>query len=384
MNTRPGEVQLPFYAKFSLVLLMLFIIGWIIYLGSGIIMPLLLSVFCAILLRPVVIFLTSRLRFPHVLAVLTSVILFLILIAALIFFISSQVSDFTNDLPRIRENLGKHYRALQDWVSGHLHISTSRQENYIRNITENNSNHLVGNTLTGFSITLLHTILVPIFTFLVLFYRNLFKKFLSRLVRRRNQQTLVAIMMEVKIVVQSYLVGLLIEMGIVAALLSGGLILFGVQYAILIGVISALLNLIPYVGMLCATIVALVAASINSTAFTVSLEVMGVYLGVHLLDTNFLMPKIVASKVRINALASIVGVYVGSELAGMGGMFLALPTIAILKVIFDRIDGLKPWGFLMGDRLPKSYEWTTHVRHRKRETKEEKVAREAKKGGNKI
>src|ERR1051326_158490 len=118
MNTRPGEVQLPFYAKFSLVLLMLFIIGWIIYLGSGIIMPLLLSVFCAILLRPVVIFLTSRLRFPHVLAVLTSVILFLILIAALIFFISSQVSDFTNDLPRIRENLGKQYPVPAGWWEG--------------------------------------------------------------------------------------------------------------------------------------------------------------------------------------------------------------------------------------------------------------------------
>ncbi|HEY6160921.1 MAG TPA: AI-2E family transporter [Bacteroidia bacterium] len=384
MNARPNEVQLPFYARFCLVLLLLFIIGWTVYLGSGIIMPLLLSVFCAILLRPVVVFLTNRLRFPHVLAALTAVILFLILIGAVIFFISSQVSDFTNDLPRIRENLGKHYRELQDWVSEHLHISSSRQENYIRNITKDNSNHLVGNTLAGFSITLLHAILLPIFTFLILFYRNLFKKFLSRLVRRRNQQTLVAIVMEVKVVVQSYIVGLLIEMGIVAALISGGLVLFGVQYALLIGVISALLNLIPYVGMLCATIVGLVTASINSTEFTVSLEVMGVYLAVHLLDTNFLMPKVVASKVRINALASIVGVYVGSELAGMGGMFLAIPTIAILKVIFDRIEGLKPWGILMGDRLPRSYDWSSHERYRKRETKEEKVAREVKKGGNKI
>jgi predicted PurR-regulated permease PerM len=58
---------------------------------------------------------------------------------------------------------------------------------------------------------------------------------------------------------------------------------------------------------------------------------------------------IVGSKVRINALAAIVGVLVGGALCGIAGMFLSIPGLAVLKVIFDRINGLKPYGMLLGD-----------------------------------
>jgi hypothetical protein len=66
---------------------------------------------------------------------------------------------------------------------------------------------------------------------------------------------------------------------------------------------------------------------------------------------------IVSSKVEINAFVSIVGIIIGGAIAGVSGMFLALPILAILKVIFDRIESLEPWGYLMGDHLPKTYTW---------------------------
>jgi hypothetical protein len=78
---------------------------------------------------------------------------------------------------------------------------------------------------------------------------------------------------------------------------------------------------------------------------------------VQFLDNNILVPLIVSSKVKINALVSIVGIIIGGALAGVSGMFLAIPIIAVLKVIFDRIDGLKPWGILLGDNLTKTFEW---------------------------
>jgi predicted PurR-regulated permease PerM len=61
------------------------------------------------------------------------------------------------------------------------------------------------------------------------------------------------------------------------------------------------------------------------------------------------MPYVVSSKVRINALVSIIGVLIGGALAGISGMFLSIPGIAILKAIFDRVEGLKPWGDILGD-----------------------------------
>src|SRR5690606_11797801 len=74
---------------------------------------------------------------------------------------------------------------------------------------------------------------------------------------------------------------------------------------------------------------------------------------VQFLDNNILMPRIVGSKVRINALGTIVGVLVGGAIAGVSGMFLSLPIIAVMKIVFDRSDMFKPWGVLLGDEIPK-------------------------------
>jgi predicted PurR-regulated permease PerM len=84
---------------------------------------------------------------------------------------------------------------------------------------------------------------------------------------------------------------------------------------------------------------------------------------VQFIDNNFLMPMIVGSKVRINALVTIVGVLVGGALCGVPGMFLSIPGLAVLKVIFDRVNGLKPFGMLLGDDVP--VEKTKRVRAKK-------------------
>lgn len=149
----------------------------------------------------------------------------------------------------------------------------------------------------------------------------------------------------------------MIEMGIVAVLTTVGLMIIGVPYAILLGTITAILNLIPYIGILVAGCISIVVALTNSTEVSVVVGVIVVNAVVQLFDNNFLIPKIVASKVKINALVSIVAVFVGGALAGVIGMFLAIPLSAMLKVIFDRINGLEPWGILMGDDMPKTYEW---------------------------
>ena len=70
---------------------------------------------------------------------------------------------------------------------------------------------------------------------------------------------------------------------------------------------------------------------------------------VQIIDNNMLMPLVVGNKIRINALAIISVVLVGGELAGVAGMFLAIPGIAVMKVIFERVKSLKPWATLLGD-----------------------------------
>lgn len=350
----------PFYLRLALVLLSLSIIVIILYIGSNIIMPLLLATLFAILLRPVVVFFNKKLHIPHVIAVLTAVLLFVIFVISIIFFISWQVTDFVEDWPKIQYNMRANYENLQRWIKDSFNISYKKQETYLesmKNDSLNNKKELVGNTLSTFSSTILNLVLIPLYTFLILLYRNLFKKFLSKLVAQKNHPTLVDILSEIKLVVQSYIVGLLIEMGIVAVLTTIGLMIIGVPYAILLGTITAVLNLIPYIGILCAGAISILVALTNFTDFSTALGVIVVNSVVQLIDNNFLVPKVVASKVKLNALVSIIAVFIGGAIGGVMGMFLAIPMSAILKVIFDRIEDLKPWGYLFGDDMPKTYEW---------------------------
>ncbi|HOZ86650.1 MAG TPA: AI-2E family transporter, partial [Bacteroidia bacterium] len=126
---------------------------------------------------------------------------------------------------------------------------------------------------------------------------------------------------------------------------------------ILLGVITGVLNMIPYIGILVAGGISILATLTSTAEVSVILGVVIVNALVQLIDNNLLVPMVVSSKVKINAFVSIVAIIIGGALGGIAGMFLAIPLIAIIKVIFDRIESFEPWGFLMGDDLPKVYQW---------------------------
>jgi predicted PurR-regulated permease PerM len=354
--------NLPPYAKLAFNLLSLSLILALIYFGQNVIVPILLSLLFAILLRPIVRFLNVRLKFPHVIAVLISVTIFVLLIAGIVLFVSNQVGAISNDWDTIKGNLEKHYHHIQRWAKQTLNISYKEQEKYIEQATHNSidgQNTLVGNTLTNFTEVVLMVVLIPFYTFLILLYRNLFMRFLSKLVKHENQPKLQEILVNIKIAIQSFLLGLLFEMGIVSTLTTIGLMIIGVPYALLLGVLTGLLNLIPYVGILIAGVLGIIATLTTSTDFSSIIGVIVVNTVVQLIDNNIIVPLVVSSKVRINAIVSVIGIVIGGSLAGIAGMFLAIPVIAILKVIFDRIESLEPWGFLLGDNLPKTFEFAS-------------------------
>ncbi|HWY13108.1 MAG TPA: AI-2E family transporter [Bacteroidia bacterium] len=347
------------YAKLTFVLLSLSIITVVLYYGQNILIPILLSLFFAILLRPVAVFLNVRLRFPNVIAVFVSVTMFVVFVLAIIVFVWWQVADMTDDWNKIKYNLSDHFDHFQRWIKQRFHVSYTRQESYIHTVrdeTLKGESELMGNTLSTFTDTIINVILIPVYTFLILLYRNLFVKFLHKAVKEKNQPLLQTILVQVKIVVQSYIVGLLIEMGMVATLTTVGFMLFGIQYAILLGAITAILNLIPYIGILTAAIIAIIVTLGNSNDISLIIGILVVNVIVHLIDTNFIVPKIVGNKVSINALATIVGVISGGALGGIPGMILSIPLMAIVKIIFDHIEPFKPWGFLLGNSVPDKFE----------------------------
>lgn len=353
-------MKFPLYFKLSAILISLAVIFITLFFGQDIIPPILLSLLFAIMLRPVVGFLIKKLRFPHFIAAVFAILLFVLLFLGVFYFISIQISDMANDWGKIKNNFFYHLEHFQQMIRDNFNLSKREQKEIITDATNDtmtSGKEIVGTTLSSFADILLNLILIPIYTFLFLLYQNHFVTFLTKLVKPESHKKLREVLFQIKIAVQSYITGLLFEMIAVSTLTTIGLYLIGCEYFILLGIITGILNLIPYIGILFAGALSIAVSLSASTDLTIVFGVIGVNLIVQFIDNNILVPMFVNSKVQINALVSIIGIIVGNILGGITGMFLAIPIIAIIKVVFDRIDTLEPWGYLLGDDLPKTYEW---------------------------
>ncbi|MFD2937030.1 AI-2E family transporter [Spirosoma flavum] len=349
----PTESVRPHYHQFSHSLIALAILTAAIYLGQDILVPLAMAGLIAVLLRPIENRLV-RLGMHKLIAISFALLLAIIVVAGIAITLSMQLSDFADDLPKIRQNLTDFFGDAKRWIRREYNVSYRQQEKYIQKAQAQTLDSLQSSDTLGFITGPLGTLtLVPIYVFLLLYYRTMLLHFVIVLFAEKHTERVREVLSEMKAVIQSYMVGLLIETACVAALNSIGLLLLGVQYAILLGIMAAILNLVPYIGGLVATVLTVIVTFSNNPEPSIIIGVVSVFLLVQFIDNNVLVPLIVASKVRVNALVSIVGVLIGGALAGVSGMFLSIPAIAILKVIFDRVDGLQPWGVLLGDQTPE-------------------------------
>ena len=153
--------------------------------------------------------------------------------------------------------------------------------------------------------------------------------------------------------VQQYLVGRVIETVIIAVLNTVALLALGIDYPFLFGILAALLNLIPYVGVFLGGLFPTLMALITKDSPLYALGVIGAFWVVQFIDNHVLLPFVVGGRVQVNSIVAIASVIAGGELWGVAGMFLSLPVAAIVKVVFDQIEPLKPWGLLLGDRIPE-------------------------------
>ena len=341
---------LPFYIKLSHCLISIALLLVLLYLGQHILVPLAFACLLSVLLMGFCNFL-ERLGIHRGFAALLAVLLAILSGVVILYLISSQFTRFKNDLPAVGDQLIAAVEGFQNWAQQKFHLSTKSMNEVLNSVTAktfNTTTTLVGSTFATLSGTLVWMILVPIYTFLLLLYRNLVKRFFISSFREEHTATVQAVLVKTKVVMRGYITGLFIEMVIVAIMNCTGFFILGVKYALLLGVIAALLNVIPYIGIFIALLLSALITFTTNTPATV-LGVAIVLVVVHLLDANVLLPRVVGSKVKINALVTILGVIIGSALWGIPGMFLAIPFIAILKVIFDAVEDLHPWGLLLGD-----------------------------------
>ena len=365
MNSR--KVSLPFYVNLAQIIIGIIGLTFIMYVGQEIIIPLVFSLIVAILLNPIVNYLVLK-RCNRIVAISVTVVLATLLFFALLYFIGSQLSMFSEAFPQLKQKFSMMFDQVISWSSQNFNISTAKIKSWIETQKDqgiSNSTLFIGQTLNTISGVLILALLIPVYIFLILYYKPLLLDFVAKAFPDNKDGTVKEVLTETKSLIQNYLVGLLIETAVVAVLNTATLLIIGLEYAILIGVIGALLNLIPYIGGIIAIAIPMALALATQQPIDALYVIIG-YSIVQLIDNNLIVPKIVASKVKINALASIVVVLIGGAIWGVAGMFLSLPIIAIFKVIFDRIESLKPLGFLIGDTMPEVSVFSKSKRKKKK------------------
>ena len=352
--------KIPFYIKFSVFFTGVIAFGYFLYIGQDIIIPLLFSALIAILLDPLVTFF-QKIRIPRLAAITLSIVLGFLIISGLIYFFSLQLAMFNDSLPLFKEKFKLVLDQSKTWISGEFHISRESINTQLENIGKSafdKSGAMIGSTVATITELIIVWLLIPVYVYLFLYYQTLLITFIERVSEKKNQGTISDVLVEGKKMIQSYLIGLLLEILIMSVLNSAGLMILGIEYAILLGIIGALLNVIPYIGGVVSTALPMLVAIVTKDSLVSPLLVLGVYLLIQFIDNNFLIPLVVASRVKINALVSIVVVLIFGAMFGIAGMFLAIPLTAVVKIIFDRIDSLKPYGLLLGVEIPTVTKFT--------------------------
>jgi len=348
--------QRPFYVKLMCVLVSLIALGYLVIQAKEVLSPLIFSCLFSILLLPLAAFIERKLKLPRSAASMISVILMLSAVGLLLYVIGSQLSNLANDWPQFKIQLAETVSNLQQWIEVKFNIDAAKQLNYVHSATTKvmaSGTTVVSATVLSLSSILLFLVFTFIYTFFFLLYRRLIMKFLVSVFLEENKVLVHEIIEQVQFIIRKYIIGLLIEMAIVAAVVALAFWALGIKYAFLLGLITGILNIIPYIGIFSALILSSLITFATAAVVSKVILVIVTLVVVHLIDSNILLPIVVGSKVRINALITVLGVIIGEMIWGISGMFLSIPVIAVLKIIFDRVESLQSWGIILGDEEVK-------------------------------
>ncbi len=350
MNT---PLKFPFYAKASLLLIGLCVFIFILSIMQGIILPIVYAGIIAISISPVVNFLVRK-KINHAIAIALVLTSAIFIVSGFVALLSSQASLLSDAYPQLVAKFEALFDQSIKWCSGYFNISVQKINAWIANTRADlvkNSGTMIGMTLTTMGGVLSVAFLIPVYIFMILLYQSHLVAFIYKLFGAEYEDKVSEMIVETKTIIQSYLVGLSAEFAIVATLNSICLMILGINYAILLGIIGALLNIIPYVGGIVTIFLYMIIALLTKSPIY-ALYMFGLYTLIQLIDNNYIVPKIIGSKVKLNALVSLIAVILGAALWGVPGMFLSIPMTAFVKLVCENVESLKPWGFLLGDTTP--------------------------------
>lgn len=341
----------PFWLKAPIILFGLCLLVIILNYGKFILMPLAFSALFSMLLSPVIKRLESW-KMSRVISIVLVLSIITIFLAGFITLITVQIAQFSNNLPDITDKFkSTSYEGIH-FLEGITGISEAKLTEYLKNglktLFETGSNFMksLAESTKG---ALIFLALLPIFIFFMLYYKEMYRTFLEKTFVKSRNSDIDTVIKRVQRVTQNYLVGVFKVIGIMGVLNTIGLLIIGLDYAVFFAVFASFLAIIPLVGSILGALPAVIYAFLFGDSHLLTLLVIAVFTTVQLIESGFITPKIIGSKVSINPFVAIIALLIGGKIWGIAGMVLFIPMIGILRVGFGQVEELEPYGYLLGN-----------------------------------
>ncbi len=331
--------------------------GFLLLQGKSLLFPFLFAIFFSFLLIPMEKWIFKRVH-KKLVSIVGSILIVLGFVGGLGFVFGYQLINIVSDMTSIQDQLKNGIEAIVMFIDQHIPYVNMP-------VDQQSMNELIGNILqapvqfagSGISSSagfIVNVTLTLIYTIFLLIYKDAFKDFIMIQFAKDKRDEISSIISQSVEMIQHYLVGMVTVVLILAILNTGGLLLIGVEHAIFWGVLAAFLVIIPYIGTILGGLLPFLYSLATYEYSWQPIAVIVMYAVIQQLEGSFITPKVVGSSVRINPFFALVGIVIMGSLLGLGGIVLAIPLMAILKLIADSIDFLKPVALLMDKDLMKN------------------------------
>ncbi|AWH84630.1 AI-2E family transporter [Flavobacterium album] len=364
-------LKVPNYIKSVYIALLIIIIVFFMIVAKKLLVPLFISGYIAMLLTSSCNFLERR-KIPRSISAFICLFLFIGVIAGIFIFAYFEVRGFMQDVgTNLSDKLNGFVIAANNWCFETFGFDLGMRNGFemkkavaIVQTDDASPTQLIFTTLG----TLSDIVLLPVFIFFLLIYRDHLAIFITKVFRRQNNDGLLEKMTSIRKIVHAYLLGSGKVMLILGVVNTGVLFALGIEHAIFFGMFAGMLNIIPYLGPSLGVILPFTFALLTKDSAFYPIAIVVAFTFIQLLESAFLTPKITGGNVNLNALVTFIGLLIGGYIWGIMGMILIIPTIAILKKLFELSPDTQPYAYLFGE------EDSNWFRRRERRSKA-KVAR---------
>ena len=348
----------------TVYVLLFFTLGFAgLYFSAPFIVPIVLAAVLSMLFIRLCNYFESK-GIKRAVSSLLCMFIFVASISLIILLLSIQLSSLAENLDEMKSRLYHLFNSFRNWINDTMGIDAKEQEEIIDK-QGGNTSQMLFNFASGLVSIAINAVLVLVYMYLFLLYRNHIKKFILKLVARTDKEDTDMVVHKTGKVSQKYLSGLAAMIGLLWVMYGIGFSLVGVENAIFFAVLCGLLEIIPFVGNLTGTSVTILAVLAQGNGNDKIIWVIAVYFVVQFVQTYIIEPLVVGEQVNINPLFTIMAIVLGEMVWGIPGMILAIPLLGMTKIVCDHHQDLQPYGFLIGPENPRKRR-TTFIDYIKR------------------